>query len=279
MPVSVFGPAITCFEVSRMASLFRFPLFSALVLGAIYCVLSPAPVFAQADTSEQDNPAWVEELRTNLGRTLSAATGSPLQIAAVRETAMEGLIEIELDSGETLFSDRKGEFIVTGDLLQAADDGLINLSAQMRQEKIVDWIAAVPEEQMIIFEPEETKATITVFTDVDCPYCRKLHGEIKQINDLGIRVRYMAYPRGGLESSALTKMISVWCSADPARALTQAKHGQNVPTRECDNHVLEHYNLGNRIGITGTPALVLEDGMVLPGYLDAERLAAMVFGQ
>jgi len=263
-----------------MTSLRRFSAIAVLVLGAAYWALQPATVVGQTSSPAQTaSPDWVEELRVNLSRTLSAATETPLQIADVRETPMEGLIEVELDTGETLFSNRSGEFIVTGELLQVAGDSLVNLSAQMRQTRVADWIAAVPEEEMIIFEPEQTKATITVFTDVDCQYCRKLHSEIKQINDFGIRVRYMAYPRGGEVSTAFPKMISVWCSDDRVRAMGQAKHGQNIPTRQCDNHVLEHYNLGNRIGISGTPALVLEDGLVVPGYVGAEQLADLVLGQ
>lgn len=263
-----------------MTSLRRFSAIAVLVLGAAYWALQPAPVVGQTSSSAQtSNPDWVESLRVNLSRTLSSATETPLQIAEVRETPMDGLIEVELDTGETLFTNRTGEFIVTGELLQVAGDSLVNLSAQMRQSRVAGWIDAVPEEEMIIFEPEQTKATITVFTDVDCQYCRKLHSEIKQINDLGIRVRYMAYPRGGEQSTAFPKMISVWCSDNRARALGQAKHGQNIPTRQCDNHVLEHFNLGNRIGISGTPALVLEDGLVVPGYMGAEQLAELVLGQ
>lgn len=263
-----------------MTTLFRLSALAVLVLGVAYWVLNPVTVSGQTSvTTQSSDSPWADELKDNLTRTLGVATSTPLEVTAVRETPMEGLIEVELATGETLFSDRKGEFIVTGDLLQASGDTLVNLSALTRQGRVADWIAAVPEQEMIIFEPAETKGTITVFTDVDCQYCRKLHSEIKQINDLGIRVRYMAYPRGGEASTAFPKMISVWCSDDRVRALSQAKNGQNIPTRQCENHVLEHYNLGNRIGISGTPALVLEDGTVIPGYMDSQRLADLVLGQ
>ncbi len=224
-------------------------------------------------------PAWAEELKTRLTASLVAATGAPLQIVAISETSFDGLIEVELDSGEKLFSDRTGEHLVTGDLFQATASGLVNLSAAARQKQIAGWVAAVPEDEMVIFTPEQTKASITVFTDVDCAYCRKLHGDIEAILELGIQVRYVAYPRGGEASEAYPKMISVWCSEDRKRSLTQAKNGQNLPNRECDNPVLRHYNLGNRIGISGTPALVLQDGTVIPGYLEPAQLAGAVFGQ
>jgi len=247
---------------------------SFLVFVALAFALSSTTLAQDAET-----PEWADELKVKLTASLIAATGAQLQIVAISETPFEGLIEVELDSGEKLFSDRKGEHLVTGDLFHATTTGLVNLSAQARQAQIVDWVASVPEDEMVIFTPEETKATITVFTDVDCAYCRKLHGDLDAILELGIQVRYMAYPRGGEASTAYPKMISVWCSEDRKRSLTQAKNGQNIPTRECDNPVLRHYNLGNRIGISGTPALVLQDGTVIPGYLEPAQLAGTVLGQ
>jgi len=232
-----------------------------------------------AGAQDAGTPAWADELKAKLTASLTAATGAQLQILTISETPFEGLIEVELDTGEKLFSDRKGEHLVTGDLFQATATGLVNLSAQARQVQIAEWVAAVPEDEMLIFSPEETKASITVFTDVDCAFCRKLHADLDAILELGIQVRYVAYPRGGEASAAYPKMISVWCSEDRKRSLTQAKNGQNLPSRECDNPVLRHYNLGNRIGISGTPALVLQDGTVIPGYLEPAQLAEAVFGQ
>jgi len=113
---------------------------------------------------------------------------------------------------------------------------------------------------------------------VDCTYCRRLHHDVEAINALGIAVRYVAYPRGGAQSGAYEKMVSVWCAANKQQAITQAKNGQNLPARECNNPVLNQHALGNRIGITGTPAIVLEDGTLIPGYLDVDRLSAMVLG-
>jgi thiol:disulfide interchange protein DsbC len=154
--------------------------------------------------------------------------------------------------------------------------GLVNLSSDTRQLRNLAKVQAVSEDEMIIFTPDEVKATITVFTDVDCTYCRALHGEIDDLMDLGIEVRYMAYPRGGMEAGSYDKMISVWCAEDRHKRLTQAKHGQNIPARECESPVLDHYELGNQLGISGTPALVFPDGRVIPGYVEAPRLAAML---
>lgn len=237
-------------------------------------VVVPA-VFAQ-DASKE---AWANTLKTNLAATLSAATGGVVGIVAVKETPFAGLIEVELATGERLFTDREGAYLVTGDLFKAGGDGLVNLSALARQQNIAEWVAAVPESEMIIFEPKQTKGTITVFTDVDCGFCRRLHGDLEKNLANGIRVRYVAYPRGGAASEAYPKMVSVWCSDDRKKSLDQAKHGQNLPSRDCANPIMEQYNLGNRIGISGTPAIVLEDGTVIPGYMEPEQLAGTVFSK
>jgi thiol:disulfide interchange protein DsbC len=259
----------------------REPRMKAFFCGlAVIAVLAPG-LATETSAQQQDavDLAWAETLRIKLTATLVAATNSNVEVVAISETPFTGLMEVELSSGEKLFSDREGNYLVTGDLFMANSDGLVNLSALGRQEKIVDWISAVPEDEMVIFVPEETKASVTVFTDVDCGFCRRLHGDIDAILALGIQVRYVAYPRGGEASTAYPKMISVWCAEDRKRAIAQAKNGQNIPSRDCENPVLEHYNLGNRIGISGTPALVLEDGSIIPGYLEPERLAEMVLGQ
>lgn len=247
------------------------------VVGAVSVLL--IGVSGQALAQQSDDLAWAEGLRAKLTTTLVAATNADVEIVAIARTPFAGLIEIELNTGETLFSDENGDYLVTGDLFKTMEDGLVNLTAATRQSKVANWIAAVPEQEMIIFEPEQTRATITVFTDVDCTVCRRFHSDIDNVLAMGIRVRYVAYPRGGEESTVFPKMISVWCSDDRKRSFMQAKHGQDLPTKTCDNHVLEHYNLGNKIGIAGTPAIVLENGRVMPGYADTANLAAAVFGQ
>lgn len=217
-----------------------------------------------------------QALQDRLSQTLAAASQNQLQVANIRNTEMADLLEVELSSGELLYTNPAGDFLLTGDLLRTTESGVVNLTAQTRGRKVVEMIADVPESEMIIFRPQEVKGSLTVFTDADCTFCRKLHGDIEEIMARGIEVRYLAYPRGGAASAVFPKMISVWCAEDRNRALTQAKHGQNLPKRECDNPVQRHYELGNRVGITGTPALVLDDGTVVPGYVDVDRLTSMV---
>lgn len=230
---------------------------------------------AQAQSND-----WEAGLRETINTSLGAASQGQLRVESMSETPMSNVVEVILSSGEILFSEKSGRFMIAGEMYMTRPEGLVNLTAETRKRQARDLLAGVPEDQMVIFEPEgETRATISVFTDVDCTYCRRLHHDVEAINANGIRVRYLAYPRGGLESAAYPKMTSVWCASDRNRAITQAKNGQNLPERECQNPVLNHHNLGNRIGITGTPAIVLPDGTLIPGYMDVERLTAAVLGQ
>ncbi len=217
-----------------------------------------------------------QSLRDKLAVAIEVASANELKIVQIKKTNLPTIFEVQLNTGEILYSDISGDYLFAGDMYQTSPSGLINLSASTRHGSTLEALSAVPESEMIIFEPKEVKATLTVFTDVDCTYCRKLHSEIDQILEYGIRVRYLAYPRGGQQSPALNKMISVWCSDDRVKALSQAKNDQNLPTRTCDNPVLKHYQLGNQFGVNGTPALVFPDGRLVPGYIEAERLAGML---
>lgn len=234
---------------------------------------------AFAQSSAVENPEY-DALRETLDSSLGGATQGQLSVERIRPSPMEGLMEVTLNSGEVLFTDPDGDFMLTGDMLRTGPEGFVNLSAETRKEQSIERVAAVPDEEVITFSPDgEVRATISVFTDVDCTFCRRLHGDMDDILELGIEVRYLAYPRGGTSADSYGKMLSVWCADDRQRALTQAKHGQNVPERDCDNPVLEHYELGNQLGISGTPAIVLPDGTVVPGYVDVDRLTTLVFGE
>lgn len=219
------------------------------------------------------------DLQQSLDRSLGGATQGQLSVSEVRESPLDGILEVVLSSGEVLFSDPSGQYLITGDMLQTSTDGFVNLSSQHRQRQNMELIANIPNEQTIRFTPDDVRASVTVFTDVDCTYCRQLHHDMEEILARGIEVRYAAFPRGGRQSDAYQKMVSVWCAEDQHRAMTQAKNGQNLPLRECENPVMEHFELGNRVGISGTPSIFLPDGNLVPGYLDVDRLAALALGQ
>lgn len=136
----------------------------------------------------------------------------------------------------------------------------------------------VDESSMIVYKAKgKEKHVITVFTDIDCPYCRKLHEGMKQMNDLGITVRYLAFPRAGINSPSYFHAESVWCAADRNKAMDDAKlHGKFV-TKTCDDSpVKAQFELGQKMGVTGTPSIILSNGKLVPGYAPPQKLAAML---
>jgi len=200
---------------------------------------------------------------------------SKLPVEEVTVSQMPGLYEVVLSDGTVLFADQSGTYFIVGDLYQATGRSLVNLSDARRNDQRKKLIAALDESEMVVFSPKPgmKKTAITVFTDIDCGYCRKLHQEVPELNRLGIEVRYLAYPRAGLESESYDKIVSAWCADDQRSALTRAKTGKKIESRDCKNPVAQHFALGGAVGVTGTPSIIFEDGRLLPGYLPAERLA------
>ena len=179
-----------------------------------------------------------------------------------------GLYVVVLKNGPTLHVTKDGKYFVAGDLYRIDNTTLENETEKAKLAKI----ETLPESQMIVYKAKNEKAHITVFTDVDCGYCRMLHKEVPKLNEAGVTVRYLAYPRAGIGSEAYTKMVSIWCSADPKEWLTQAKLGAEIPENKCVNPVADQYKLGNEVGVRGTPSIVLGNGEFLPGYLPAAEL-------
>ena len=151
-----------------------------------------------------------------------------------------------------------------------------NLTEQLRTRARMQMIAAVPESEMLIFSPPNPKYTITVFTDVDCQYCRKLHSEMAELNHLGVRVRYMFFPRTGPDTESWRKAEVVWCSPNRNDALTRAKAGGTLDmNKTCGpTPVAREYALGESIGVRGTPAIVTEGGEYIAGYMPPKELFA-----
>jgi thiol:disulfide interchange protein DsbC len=182
---------------------------------------------------------------------------------------------LEVAYGPTLiYLSKDGRYLLQGDLLDVKERR--NLTEETRAVKRLEAINTMGEEKMIVFSPPQVKHTINVFTDIDCGYCRKLHQEIAQYNEQGIKVRYLAFPRSGPGSDSFDKAVSVWCATDKQTALTRAKAGEEVEKKRCDSPVKAQYELGKRMGITGTPTILLEDGTLRPGYIPAPRLALML---
>ena len=189
----------------------------------------------------------------------------------IDHSPIDGWYEVQKGSVVAYVSS-DGRYLLQGDLIDL--DSQVNLTEQSRNEARRDIMASVEDDRSIVFSPEEVKHTVTVFTDVDCGYCRKLHAEIDQYMEKGIAVRYLLYPRNGPASRAWNTSEDVWCARDRNAALTAAKLGREFETNQCDaSMVSDHYMLGRNIGLTGTPAIVLEDGTLIAGYMPPAALA------
>ena len=149
-----------------------------------------------------------------------------------------------------------------------------NLTETRRRVIRTRLIDSVPESEMLVFSPKNPKYTVTVFTDIDCGYCRKLHSQIAEYNKQGIAVQYLAFPRMGLGSEDYRKMVSVWCADDRRKALTEAKNDHPPANRNCKNPVNMQYDIGRRVGLNGTPMILAPDGTELGGYVEPAKLRA-----
>lgn len=184
-------------------------------------------------------------------------------------TPIKGIYELRL-GGDVAYVTADARYLITGDLFDI--DSRTNLTEVGRAETRKKLLAKLDEREMIIFGPQSAKHTITVFTDVECGYCRKLHSEIEQINKLGVRVRYIAYPRAGPGTADWAKMEAVWCSKDRQTAITQAKLGREVKAEKCTTPVAKQYELGEEMGVRGTPAIFTASGDYIGGYLPPDQL-------
>jgi len=213
---------------------------------------------------------------------LSAAQAGPkediaamvpgLTVDDVTESPIPGIYEVVV-GGQIVYITGDKRYLLKGEIVDLTTNE--SVTEARRSSVRLQQMAQVKESEMIIFEPENPKHTITVFTDIDCGYCRKLHQEMDQMQALGIRVRYMFYPRMGPGSEGWAKAEAVWCSDDRQQALTDAKLGKKIEAPSCGaTPIAAEYEMGNRIGVRGTPAIMTEDGSLLPGYVPAAELAA-----
>lgn len=192
----------------------------------------------------------------------------------MRGTPIPGIYELKRGA-ELVYVTADGKYGFAGDLYRLADSA--NLSDARRRELRLALLSEVPESSMVVFSPPSPKYTITVFTDVDCTYCRALHRQIGEYNRLGIKVRYMFYPRSGPNTESWSKAEQVWCSADRRAALTAAKLGTPLKSAVCKpNPVAEQYALGQSMGMSGTPGIITPRGDLLPGYAPPDEMLQLL---
>lgn len=194
----------------------------------------------------------------------------------VREAPLPGLYEVTLGA-QIVYVSADRRYLIKGDIIDLSTNE--SLTEARRDELRLAQLAGLDEASMVSFGSQDAKYTVTVFTDVDCTYCRKLHQEMDQYNDNSIRVRYLFYPRHGPGSDSWSKADAVWCSKDRQAAMTRAKRGEKVEAEDCGTTpVASHFELGNRVGVRGTPAILLEDGQLISGYVPAKELANYLNG-
>jgi thiol:disulfide interchange protein DsbC len=193
------------------------------------------------------------------------------KIESMRPAPIAGMTEVNA-AGQTVYVTNDGKYLVSGSILELATKrDLTELTrAAMRRTALKGVTAS----QMIVFAPAHPKYTVTVFTDVDCAYCRKLHSQIADYNKAGIAVDYLFFPRAGIGSESYNKAVSVWCAADRHQALTDAKKGLPLPKATCVNPITQDYELGRRFGFEGTPAVYTADGTAIGGYLPPDAMRA-----
>lgn len=264
------------FGIRSAASLFALGTALTVALAVAQQPAPSAPAAAAQATSSVATPAPVPAAGS-----AAPAKGDPRPELArkipgtkpddFRQSPIPGLWELARGA-DIVYITADGRFALAGDLYEIATD--TNVSERRRRDVRLELINSVPESQMVVFSPKDPKYTVTVFTDVDCAYCRKLHSEIAKYNELGIRVRYLFYPRSGPNTESWDKAVAVWCSANRNDAMTRAKRGEDIKSNKCGQTPVEHdYELGQEIGLRGTPAILLANGDMLPGYVPPASLA------
>lgn len=214
-------------------------------------------------SAEVDN---TEKLKQALAKSMPN-----VKVSRITETPIEGMYEVIVGT-QVVYMSVDARYMIEGDLFD------LNTKRNMSEEaKSVIRLAAIEKlgaDKMLVYKPEKVKNTVTVVTDIDCPYCRRLHSEIPDYIKNDIQVRYIFMPLKG--AADMKKTVSVWCAEDQQRALDTAKSGGKVEEKTCDNPIKEHLALARELGVRGTPAILLEDGRLLPGYVPIDKLVVEI---
>jgi len=252
-------------------------------LSALALIAPLSACAAESDDSEEKKPSVSDpQARAVYERLQELRPDWPID--RVEPSAIEELYRVELADGAQVFVTADLSHLITsrgfrnaGDLHAVRDGRFVNVTEADAAAQRARRLAQIDEEDMIVFSPQgETKGAVYVFTDVNCPYCQQLHQQMSAMNALGIEVRYLGYPRSGLTSGAYQQMVSAWCADDPREALTRLKNGEEISRATCDAPVAGQFELGQQLGVRGTPAIYDEQGTYLGGYKPPEALAEAI---
>lgn len=253
------------------------PHFLALlgVFSLSACAQSTAPDQPAAAATEAAPPGMAEAAAPGTAEArVRAAIGklnAQVPIDYIGAAPIPGFREV-IAGGQTLYVSDDGRYLLQGslyDMVEKQDMSQANLAKVRRK-----LLKTVPVSDRIVFAPPNPKYTVSVFTDVECGYCRKLHSQIADYNRQGIAVQYLAFPRMGIGSEDFEKMVAVWCAPDRKKALTDAKNDRRVPMRNCKNPVTMEFDIGQRVGLAGTPMIITAEGVAMPGYMPPKELRA-----
>lgn len=242
------------------------------VSGALICAAALAGGVSSNPVSNAAPPAAPAAQQAAKADPRAAIAGKidGLKLEDVRMTPVNGVYEITRGS-EISYTSADGRYVILGDMIDIDSDA--NLSENRRRAIRSRILDGIPESEMVVFSPKDPKYTVTVFTDIDCGYCRRLHSQIAEYNRLGIRVRYLFYPRTGPNTDSWHKAEAVWCSSNRNEALTRAKNGEDIKAPNCPADIVARdYELGHKLSVDGTPAIFLQSGEMLPGYAPPSQL-------
>ncbi len=195
------------------------------------------------------------------------------KISTATATPIKGIQQINLESdniNDVYYMTEDGKYFINGSITEV--ETRQNLTENTKTAKRKEIVSQFGKDQRIDFFPKNMKHHVTVYTDIDCGYCRKLHAEMKDFNDLGIGISYLFWPRSGLNSPSFNKAVTAWCAVDKNEAMTQSQNGITLPPKQCDNPVAEHFNSGLKLGVRGTPNIVTDEGILYPTYMSASDL-------
>lgn len=191
------------------------------------------------------------------------------KIDSIAESVLPGIYEVVLE-GQIVYVSADGRYLVQGSVFDI--NTRTDVTETTRAGIRVKALKALDPAKRITYAPANPKHTVTVFTDIDCGYCRRLHNQMAEYNKLGIAVQYLFFPRSGPGTESFTKAVSVWCADDQRKAMDNAKAGSAIEPRTCDSPVDEEYRLGQQIGVNGTPAIITADGTQVGGYVPPDQL-------
>ncbi len=235
-----------------------------IFLFSIIMLIASIIIFTKSEQSSSMQQPNEDDIRSAISEKLN------LEIEAIADSPVLGLQQVFTDKG-LFYVSNNGEYFLQAKVFNISSEKVVDETEfalrNVRKEGLKQF-----EDSMIEFAAEDEKYVINVFTDATCGYCRKLHNEIEQYRDLGITVRYLAWPRAGINSQTYQDTVSIWCSEDPQQAMTDAKAGKRIAGQTCENKVAQQYEFGQKVGVQGTPNIILPDGSVFPGYQPANQL-------